>query len=203
MSLNVLETDEHGNIVAKAVIGWSVTTVQGVTVLAAFECTGSASKHNTDVRKIQFELTPAQSLRLAASLTDVVNHILTESSEKPNVDKAQLDQLLEGERLIRHELMQHTAETRFHVDEGRDVPPGRSGWSIESNGLRAASDSIQQIDDGALLVQTLYSLDRHDIEITERISLAADRTRLRCHLILTSGGVTSLHDDEFPLKNEA
>ena len=199
MSLNVLETDEHGNIVAKPVIGWSVTTVQDVTVLAAFEYTEAASKLNTEGRKIQFELTPAQSLRLAASLTDVVNHILTESSEKPNVDKAQLDQLLEAVRLIRHELMQHTAETRFHVDEGRDVPPGRSGWSIESNGLRAASHSIQQIDDGALLMQTLYSFNQHDIEITERISLTPDRTRLRCQLTLASGGVTSLHDDEFPV----
>jgi hypothetical protein len=37
MSLNVLETDEHGNIVAKPVIGWMVTTDQGVAVLAAFE----------------------------------------------------------------------------------------------------------------------------------------------------------------------
>ena len=37
MSLNVLETDEYGNILAKPVIGWSVTTVEGVTVLAAFE----------------------------------------------------------------------------------------------------------------------------------------------------------------------
>ena len=202
MSLNVLETDEHGNIVAKPVIGWSVTTVQGVTVLAAFEYTESASKHNTDVRKIQFELTPAQSLRLAASLTDVVNHILTESSEKPNVDKAQLDQLLEAESVVRQELMQRIAEQRFHVAESpEDVPPGRSGWSIESNGLRAERYSFHQIDDGALLVQTLYSLDQHDIEITERISLAEDRTRLRCHLILTTGGVTSLHDDEFPLES--
>ena len=32
-----------------------------------------------------------------ASLTEVVNHVLTESFEKPNADKAQLDQLLEAE----------------------------------------------------------------------------------------------------------
>ena len=144
MSFNVLETDEYGNIMAKPLIGWSVTTVEDVTVLAAFEYADSPSKLKTEGRKIQFELTPTQSLRLAASLTGVVSHILTESFEKPNVDKAQLDQLLEAESVIRHELMQRIAEQRFHVADGpEDIPPGRSGWSIESNGLRAASHSIQ------------------------------------------------------------
>jgi hypothetical protein len=133
----------------------------------------------------------------------VVNHILRESSEKPNVNKAQLDQLLEAESVIRHQLMQHIAERQFHVAEGLDAPPGRSAWSVESNGLCAEGHSSHQIGDGALLVQTLYSFDRHDIEVTERISLAADRTRLHCQLMLTSGGVTSLHDDEFPLNCEA
>ena len=118
--------------------------------------------------------------------------------------KALLDQLPESgfdmvESTIRFLLMQHTAERRFHVDGGGDVPPGHSAWSIESNGLRAASHSIQQINDSALLVQTLYSFDQHDMEITERISLTPDRTRLRCQLTLASGGVTSLHDDEFPV----
>ena len=204
MSLNVLETDEHGNIVAKLVIGWSVTTVQDVTVLAAFEYADSPSELKTEGRKIQFELTPAQSLRLAASLTEVVKHILTESSEKPNVNNAQLDQLLEAESVLRHELMQGLAERRFHVAEGQDAPPARSAWSgVSKGGLRAGGHSFHQIGDGALLVQTLYWLDWHDIEITERISLAADHTRLRCQLMLTSGGVTSLHDDEFPLNREA
>ncbi len=81
--------------------------------------------------------------------------------------------------------------------------PGRSAWSGESNGLRAGGHSFHQIGDDELLVQTLYSFDRHDIEVTERISLAADRTRLRCQLMLTSGGVTSLHDDDFPLNSNA
>ena len=61
MSFNVLETDEYGNIMAKPLIGWSVTTVEDVTVLAAFEYADSPSKLKTEGRKIQFELTPAQS----------------------------------------------------------------------------------------------------------------------------------------------
>ncbi len=35
MSFNVLETDEHGNIVAKPVIGRMVTTYQGACAVAA------------------------------------------------------------------------------------------------------------------------------------------------------------------------
>jgi hypothetical protein len=121
--------------------------------------------------------------------------------------KALLDQLPESgfdtvESTIRFLLMQRMAEMRFRVAESPDAPPGRSAWSGESNGVCAAGYSFQQIGDGALLVQTLYSFDRHDIEITERISLGPDRTRLRCQLTLTSGGVTSLHDDEFPLNCE-
>ena len=85
MSLNVLESDEQGNVVAKPVMGWSVTTLQGAAVLAAFEYAPSPSELETanDGRKIQLELTLAQSLQLAASLTEVVSHILKEVSKNP------------------------------------------------------------------------------------------------------------------------
>ncbi len=82
MAINVLESDEHGNVVAKPVIGWMITTVKGVTVLAAVEYADSASELQQEGRKIQFDLTPQQSLQLADALINVANHVLAESSEK-------------------------------------------------------------------------------------------------------------------------
>ena len=83
MSLGVLETDEHGNVVAKPVSGWCVTTVQGVTVLVGFEYVDSPSGLDTENRKrtIQLELKPEQSSQLATALTEVMSHLLPKSSE--------------------------------------------------------------------------------------------------------------------------
>jgi hypothetical protein len=82
MAINVLESDEHGNVVAKPVIGWSVTTIKGETVLAAIEYADSPSEIKPEGRKIQFDLTLRQSLQLAGGLIDVVNHIREESLKK-------------------------------------------------------------------------------------------------------------------------
>jgi hypothetical protein len=82
MAINVLESDDHGNVVAKPVIGWSVTTIKGETVLAVIEYADSQSEIKPEGRKIQFDLTLQQSLRLAGGLIDVVNHIREESLKK-------------------------------------------------------------------------------------------------------------------------
>ena len=82
MAINVLESDEHGNVVAKPVIGWMITTVKDVTVLAAIEYADSSSKFKTEGSKIQFDLTPQQSLQLADALINVANHVLEESTKR-------------------------------------------------------------------------------------------------------------------------
>lgn len=82
MAINVLESDENGNVVANPVIGWLITTVKGTTVLAAVEYADSASELQTEGRKIQFDLTPQQSMQLADALIKMANHVLEESSGK-------------------------------------------------------------------------------------------------------------------------
>jgi hypothetical protein len=81
MAINVLQLDEHGNVVAKPVIGWMITTDKDVTVLAAIEYADSPSELTTESSKIQLDLTPQQSLQLADALTKVANHVLEESSK--------------------------------------------------------------------------------------------------------------------------
>jgi hypothetical protein len=81
MTLNVLETDSHGNVLEKPVVGWMVTTDQGVTVVAAFEYKDSASAVKQDSGKIQLGLTPQQALQLANALTDIAKDILRGPSE--------------------------------------------------------------------------------------------------------------------------
>ncbi len=44
MAIKVLESDEHGKVVAKPVIGWLITTIKGVTVLAAINYADAASE---------------------------------------------------------------------------------------------------------------------------------------------------------------
>ena len=81
MSLNVLETDAHGQVVEKPVVGWMVTTDQRVTVVAAFEFRDSASDAKNEHGKIQFGLTAQQALQLAQALSEIANGILQTSSE--------------------------------------------------------------------------------------------------------------------------
>jgi hypothetical protein len=81
MTLNVLETDDNGHIVEKPVVGWSVTTDQGVTVAVAFEYRSSASAAKQDAGKIQLGLTPEQATQLANAMTDTAKDILRGSSE--------------------------------------------------------------------------------------------------------------------------
>ena len=76
MSLNVLETDSHGNVLEKLVVGWTVTTDQGVTVVAAFEYKDSASGVKQESGKIQLGLTPQQALQLAKALSNIAKDIL-------------------------------------------------------------------------------------------------------------------------------
>ena len=83
MAINVLQIDEHGNVVAKPVIGWMITTDKDVTVLAAIEYADSPSELTTEGSKIQLDLTPQQSLQLADALIKVANHVLEESSKRP------------------------------------------------------------------------------------------------------------------------
>jgi len=52
MAINVLESDEHTNVVAKPVIGWSVTTIKSETVLAAIEYADFPSEIKPKGRKI-------------------------------------------------------------------------------------------------------------------------------------------------------
>src|SRR5271165_5545668 len=81
MTLDVLETDSQGSVVEKPVVGWMVTTDQGVTVVAAFEYKDFASEVEQHRAKIQLGLTPQQALRLANALTDVARDILRGPSE--------------------------------------------------------------------------------------------------------------------------
>jgi hypothetical protein len=80
MSLNVLEADRRGNVVERPVVGWMVTTDQGVTVLAAFEYRESASELTKECAKLQLTLAPQQALRLADALTDLASNILRTQS---------------------------------------------------------------------------------------------------------------------------
>jgi len=79
MTLNVLKTDDRGNVLEKPVVGWSVTTDRGVTVDAAFEYEDSAPAVHTET--IQLGLTPQQALQLAKALTDIAKGILRVPSE--------------------------------------------------------------------------------------------------------------------------
>ena len=89
MAINVLESDKHGNVVAKPVILWATTTIKNVTVLVAIEYADSPeeaaeirdSGFKTEGRKIQLDLTPEQSLQLARALIDTANHVLEHSSK--------------------------------------------------------------------------------------------------------------------------
>ncbi len=86
MSLDVLETDSHGNAVERPVVGWMVTTDQGVTVLAAFEYTESASELTRECAKLQLSFTPQQALQLANALTDLAGSIFrTQSGTHPDI----------------------------------------------------------------------------------------------------------------------
>ncbi len=80
MTLNVLQTDRHGKIVEKPVLGWSVTTDQGATVAAAFEYRDQPSHRKKELQKIQLGLTPQQALQLAQALTDIATDILRKAS---------------------------------------------------------------------------------------------------------------------------
>ena len=79
MSLNELEHDERGNVVENPVTAWSVTTLEGETVLLTFEHSALPSELKTanDGNKIQLELTLTQALQLAASLAGVAKHMLS------------------------------------------------------------------------------------------------------------------------------
>ena len=81
MSLKVLETDAHGQVVEKPVVEWTVTTDRAVTVVAAFEYRDSASHAKNECGKIQFGLTPQQALELARALTEIANDVLQASSQ--------------------------------------------------------------------------------------------------------------------------
>jgi len=81
MTLNVLETDNRGNLLEKPVVGWSVTTDRSITVNAAFEYEDSASVMRPHTEKIQLGLTPQQALQLAKGLTDIAKGILRGWSE--------------------------------------------------------------------------------------------------------------------------
>ncbi len=80
MTLNVLETDGHGKIAEKPVLGWSVTTDQGATVAVAFEYRDQPSGRKEELQKIQLGLTPQQALQLAQALTDIATDILRKAS---------------------------------------------------------------------------------------------------------------------------
>lgn len=49
--------------------------------------------------------------------------------------------------------------------------------------------------------QTLQSFDGQELEITERLSISPDRTKLSCVLELSSGGRTVNYTEEFPITN--
>jgi hypothetical protein len=84
MAIKVLESDEHGNVVEKPVIGWLITTIKGVTVLAAIDYADAASELNTDGKRIQLDLTPKQSLQLGAALINMASELLQEPSGSNN-----------------------------------------------------------------------------------------------------------------------
>jgi hypothetical protein len=54
-------------------------------------------------------------------------------------------------------------------------------------------------DEKALVHQTLQSFDGQELEITERLSLSPDRTKLSCFLELSSCGRTVNYTEEFPI----
>jgi hypothetical protein len=76
MSLNELETDEHGNVVAKALTGWTITTIKDITAIVQIEYADSEHATKPDRKIIQLEFTPQQCLQLASSLVGVADHIL-------------------------------------------------------------------------------------------------------------------------------
>ena len=49
--------------------------------------------------------------------------------------------------------------------------------------------------------QNLHSFDGQEIEIMERLSMSADRSKLVCSLELSSAGLTVEHSDEFPVSS--
>jgi hypothetical protein len=53
-------------------------------------------------------------------------------------------------------------------------------------------------DGDALVHQSLQSFNGQEIEIMERLSMSADRSKLICRLELSSAGLIVEHSDEFP-----
>lgn len=96
--------------------------------------------------------------------------------------KALIDKLPESNlRIAKAFLLRNEAEDRFRKEfrkQRSETILGRSGWSGVHNGLHVAGQSVHRVQkNNELIVQTLYSYDGHQIEITEKFSLAARKTK--------------------------
>ena len=70
------ETDKHGNILTKPVVGWTTASLGEVAILLAIHYANTPAEIKTGHRSIQFVLTPQQCLELGEKLTTMGNHLL-------------------------------------------------------------------------------------------------------------------------------
>jgi hypothetical protein len=103
----------------------------------------------------------------------------------------------------RGQLYRKLVEQRFHETRKPGTISGLSGGGMTGmhKGTPFGRNGFHYWDGDALVQQTLQFFNGQEIEIMERLSMSADRSKLICSLELSSAGRTVQHADEFPVSS--